>query len=93
MGCKMLSEIPVSPGDMDPEDINKEVLRAAMLAELDAVNLYEQMAAMANSEDLRRILLDIAREEKIHVAMFQSVLMEYDEEFLNIMADYSLARR
>ncbi|MBP2030545.1 rubrerythrin [Methanohalophilus levihalophilus] len=89
----MLSEIPESLGQMDPEDINKEVLRLAMLAELDAVNLYEQMAALADSEDLRRILLDIAREEKIHVAMFQSVLMEYDEEFLNIMADYSLARR
>jgi rubrerythrin len=88
----MLS-MPEWPGNMTPEDINKEVLRAAMLAELDAINLYEQMAAMAKNKDLRSILLDIAREEKVHVAMFQSVLMEYDREFLKIMADYSLARR
>jgi len=36
-------------------------------AELDAINLYEQMAAMVKGKYLKKILLDIAKEEKTHV--------------------------
>lgn len=64
-----------------------------MIAELDAINIYEQMAALSNSEELRTVLLDIAREEKIHVAMFETVLLAADEEFLQIYIDYALAKR
>ncbi len=64
-----------------------------MIAELDAINLYEQMAKLTKNEEIRTILLDIAREEKIHVAMFETVLLQADEEFLMIYADYALARK
>jgi rubrerythrin len=63
-----------------------------MIAELDAINVYEQMANLAKSEEIRAVLLDIARKEKIHVAMFETVLLQTDEEFLKIYADYALAR-
>ncbi|KXS46804.1 MULTISPECIES: ferritin family protein [Methanohalophilus] len=89
----MLSEIPAILEELDSEDIDKEVLRAAIIAEFDAVNIYEQMAGLTNDDNLRTVLLDIAREEKLHIAMFQSVLLEYDQEYLEIMADYSLARK
>lgn len=89
----MLSEIPAILEELDSEDIDKEVLRAAIIAEFDAVNIYEQMAGLTKDENLRAILLDIAKEEKLHIAMFQSVLLEYDQEYLEIMADYSLARK
>ncbi|MFW5986947.1 MAG: ferritin family protein [Methanohalophilus sp.] len=89
----MLSEIPAILEELDSEDIDKEVLRAAIIAEFDAVNIYEQMAGLTNDDDLRAVLLDIAKEEKLHIAMFQSVLLEYDQEYLEIMADYSLARK
>lgn len=75
-----------------PEDLDKEILRAAMIAELDAINVYEQMANMTKNEKLRIILMDIARQEKIHVAMFETVLLQTDMEFLKIYADYALAR-
>lgn len=75
-----------------PEDLDKEILRAAMIAELDAVNVYEQMANMTKNEKIRKILLDIARQEKVHVAMFETVLLQTDKEFLKIYADYALAR-
>lgn len=88
----MLSEIPVDLEKIKQGDINKETLRAAIIAELDAINLYEEMANLTENEDLKTVLLDIAREEKVHVAMFQTVLMEVDEEFLKILADYSLAK-
>jgi rubrerythrin len=89
----LLSEIPAILEELDSEDIDKEVLRAAIIAEFDAVNIYEQMAGLTNDDNLRTVLLDIAREEKLHIAMFQSVLLEYDQEYLEIMADYSLARK
>ena len=63
-----------------------------MIAELDAINLYEQMANLTKNNEIRVILLDIARQEKIHVAMFETVLLQADSEFLRIYADYALAR-
>ena len=51
-----------------------------MIAELDAVSLYEQLAAMTNSKDLKTILLDVAKEEKTHVGEFQALLLKLDKE-------------
>ncbi len=76
----MLSKIPIDLGKMKKEDIDKEILRAAIIAELDAVNLYEQMAALATNKNIRTILLDIAKEEKTHVGEFQTLLLREDKE-------------
>jgi len=62
------------------EDLDKEILRVGMLAELDAVNLYEQMAAMTEKENIKKILLDIAKEEKTHMGEFQTLLLKEDLE-------------
>lgn len=88
----MFSKAPVNFERSSKEDLDKEILRSAMIAELDAINLYEEMAALTDEENLRKILLDVAREEKVHVAMFQTVLMEVDNEYLKVMAKYALAR-
>jgi rubrerythrin len=37
----MLSEIPINLEKIQKEDIDKEILRAGIIAELDAINLYE----------------------------------------------------
>lgn len=72
----MLSEIPKKIiGNVDAE-----ILRAAIIAELDAINLYEQMAAQAESKDIKKILLDVAKEEKTHVGEFQYLLLQIDKE-------------
>ncbi|MEM4156664.1 MAG: ferritin family protein, partial [Archaeoglobaceae archaeon] len=44
-----------------------EAIRLAISAELDAINLYEQMAKFSLDENCRKIFLDVAREEKAHV--------------------------
>ncbi|MDW5551657.1 ferritin family protein [Methanosarcina sp.] len=88
----MFSETLVELEKTRPEDLDKEILRAAMIAELDAINVYEQMANLTKNEEIRKILLDIARKEKIHVAMFETVLLQTDKEFLKIYSDYALAR-
>lgn len=76
----MLSKIPLDLGKIKKEDINKEILRAGIIAELDAINLYEQMAAITTNKNIRKILLDIAKEEKTHVGEFQALLLKEDKE-------------
>jgi len=74
----LLSTIPIDLKKVAEEDIDKEILRAGIIAELDAINLYEQMANLAKNEDIRKILLDIAKEEKTHVGEFQALLLRFD---------------
>ena len=76
----MLSKIPINLDKIKQEDIDKEILRAGIIAELDAINLYEQMAALTANENIRKILLDIAKEEKTHVGEFQALLLKKDKE-------------
>ncbi len=76
----MLSKIPTVLEKIAKEDLDKEILRAAIIAELDAVNLYEQMAALTGNKHIKTILLDIAKEEKTHVGEFQTLLLMNDKQ-------------
>ena len=76
----MLSNIPIKLDTVGKEELDKEILRIGMIAELDAVSLYEQLAAMTNDEKIKKVLLDIAKEEKTHVGEFQALLLEKDTE-------------
>ncbi len=76
----MLSQIPVDFTKVKKESLDQEILRAAIIAELDAINLYEQMAALTANTDIRKVLLDIAKEEKTHVGEFQTMLLRLDAE-------------
>jgi len=76
----MLSQIPINFGKAAKGGVDREILRAGIIAELDAINLYEQMAAMTENENIKKILLDIAREEKTHMGEFQALLLREDRE-------------
>ena len=76
----MLSTIPINLESVRKEDMDKEILRAGIIAELDAINLYEQMAALTRNKNIKKILLDIAKEEKTHVGEFQALLVREDKE-------------
>jgi rubrerythrin len=76
----MLSQIPFDLKNVKKEEINKEICRAGIVAEYDAVSLYEQMAAMTDRADIKEMLLDIAKEEKTHVGEFQALLLKIDKE-------------
>ena len=76
----MLSKIPIDIEKINKEDLDKEILRVGLIAELDAINLYKQMAAITNNEEIKKVLLDIAKEEKTHVGEFQALLLKLDSE-------------
>jgi len=76
----MLSKIPIDIGRIRKDALDREILRSAIIAELDAINLYEQMAEMTRNGNIRKVLLDIAKEEKTHVGEFQALLLIEDKE-------------
>ncbi len=76
----MLANLPINLENVDKQHLDKEILRAGILAELDAISFYEQMASMTDNKDLKKILLDVAKEEKTHVGEFQTLLLKEDLE-------------
>ena len=76
----MLSTIPTDLNQIDKKNIDKEILRAGIIAELDAISLYEQMASLTKNEAIKASLLDVAKEEKTHVGEFQALLLQLDTE-------------
>ena len=76
----MLSKIPIILEKIGKDDIDREILRTGIIAELDAINLYEQMAAMTKNKNIKKVLFDIAKEEKTHVGEFLTLLQRKDRE-------------
>ncbi|MCD6549714.1 rubrerythrin [Candidatus Micrarchaeota archaeon] len=76
----MMSDIPKNIEKLKGEDRDKEILRVGLIAELDAINLYEQLAAMCDDLKIKKVLMDIAKEEKTHVGEFLELLLERDRE-------------
>jgi rubrerythrin len=76
----MMSQIPIDLKQVSQANLDKEILRAAIIAELDAVSLYEQLASMTQNDHIKQILLDVAKEEKTHVGEFQTMLLRLDAQ-------------
>lgn len=76
----MLSESPIKLEKVGKKFTDLEILRLAIIAELDAVSLYEQLASATDNEAIRAVLLDVAKEEKTHVGEFQTMLLREDEQ-------------
>lgn len=76
----MMGSIPTDLKKVSKENIDREILRIGMIAELDAVNLYEQLAAMTEDQGIKKVLMDIAKEEKTHVGEFEALLLKIDRE-------------
>ena len=77
---KMLSQMPIKIEKVEKQFLDREILRVAIIAELDAINLYEQLAAATENKIIREVLLDVAREEKTHFGEFQALLLKEDAE-------------
>ncbi len=76
----MLSESPINLDKVPEGEIDKEIIRLGMIAELDAVSLYEQLASKAKNKNIKKVLMDIAKEEKTHMGEFETLLLQLDKE-------------
>jgi len=73
-----------NPLELTSKKFSKEelaqALRLSIIAELDAINLYIQIASAVDDERIRRVFEDVAREEKTHVGEFLALLKIIDPE-------------
>jgi len=76
----MLSKLPIDLEKVSEENIDREILRLGVIAELDAISLYEQLASYAKDPKIKKVIFDVAKEEKEHVGEFQTLLFEKDPE-------------
>ena len=76
----MLASNPIDLKKVPKSKIDQEILRLGMIAELDAVSLYEQLTAATSNRQIKKILSDIAKEEKTHLGEFQAMLLKLDKE-------------
>lgn len=88
---EIFSTIPVDLSQIPQEDLDKEILRAAIMAEYDAINVYEQMIDMTDNHDINEVLKHVIEEEKDHVGKFQNVLNELDKEQADAMSAKNVA--
>ena len=75
----MLSTIPLDLSNMSGEDLEKQLLRIGLIAELEEINLYERLAALSKDE---KTFQKIAKEEKEHVGEFETLLLRTDKDQL-----------
>ncbi len=75
-----MSEIPKGFDKLKGKLTEAELVRIGIIAELDAINLYEQLAARAKSKIVKETFKEIANEEKVHVGEFLELLKELDPE-------------
>ena len=57
-----------------------DILRIALSAEQGAITLYNKLATLASDETIRKVLLDVSKEEKVHVHEFQELIRSFDNE-------------
>lgn len=76
----MLSQIPFDPSKLNEKDLEKQILRIGLIAELDAINLYEQLTSLTKDETTVKIFRDIIKKEKEHVGELETLLLRHDPE-------------
>jgi len=60
------------------------MLRSAIIAEYDAVNMYEAFAKKCINEKARKVFLDVANEEKQHIGEFEALAEKLDPHFVKM---------
>lgn len=80
-----LQELFIQTGEIEGMPKGKErdlqILRIGMIAELDAINLYERLAQMASNSQVSKLMKDISYEEKVHAGEFETLMEKLDAKY------------
>ena len=63
---------------LSQKSTNQELLRAGIIAELDATSLYQSQIENTSDNESKKVLQHIMDEEKEHIAELTCVLMKQD---------------
>lgn len=75
----MMSDVPINMNKLI-RDLDKEIVRSAMIAELDVIDFFKIMATMTSNTKIKKNLLDRAKEEEANAGKFQALLRNIDKE-------------
>ena len=64
-----------------------EAVRLALIAELDAINIYRQIARYASDPLFKRVFEEVAEEEKEHMGEFMYLLRKCDSTIAGMMEE------
>lgn len=82
---KVLHELFVQTSEIEQmpkgKDRDLQILRLSIIAELDAVNLYMRFANLAQDGNIKKVMIHVANEEKVHVGEFETMMEYLDPEF------------
>lgn len=63
-----------NPGDQITKQELISAIRLSICAEQEAVHLYDQIAEFTDNEMVKKLMIDVADEERIHIGEFQKLL-------------------
>ncbi|MCE4625925.1 MAG: hypothetical protein F7C35_08725 [Desulfurococcales archaeon] len=58
-----------------------EAVRLAVIAELDTINYYEQVANATRDEQVKRVFMDVIKEKTKLIGVFLALLSRLDPQF------------
>lgn len=76
------TSLDVQAKDFNLED-TKRAIRQAIISEYDAVNIYTKIADSIEEEQIKKVLLNIAKEENVHIGELQKILLDIAPEELD----------
>ncbi len=75
-------KIPFNFENLEEEVLERQLVRIAINAEFEAINLYEQLISLTKDENLREIFNTIIMEKKVHAGDLLAKLIDIDEDQL-----------
>lgn len=82
---ELLKEIFIQAGEIEKmpkgKDRDLQILRLSMIAEIDAINLYMRFANLAQDGNIKKVMIHVANEEKVHIGEFETMMEYLDPEF------------
>ena len=71
---------PINMEKMPQEDIDEQILRSVMIAELATVQEYEQMCYNTSNQEIKDMLEELIEDEEEHFNKAQELLKSVEEE-------------
>lgn len=84
---ELLAKEPIDLSKLSDLRKDMTILRVGIIAEYDAINVYEQMMEQTSNKMVKKLLLDISNEEKVHVGELEGLLKRIDMEHAKFVAE------
>jgi rubrerythrin len=75
-----LCQITLQKGELKNENLDKEIIRSCIIAELNAINFFEQLSMLTTNDAIKHLLLTIIKWKKDYVEALQALLIKVDAQ-------------